>query len=126
MSSTQAITFLVVAAVYLVLLGALLHDRRVLKARTDAAEGRVAGLTLDLDATRAKLLDVQAYLAQPDHWDVDQPAIAPARLRDPRPPSRWTTPPAPQIARSIADRATIADASVRADRPHSSNGPSPV
>ena len=126
MSDTTDITLFTVAVVYLVLLVALLRDRRRLKARQDAAEGRVAGLTLDLDATRAKLRELQHYLAQPEHWDVDQSAPAPARLRDPEPPTRWTTPPASPVARLGVDRATAAEAPVRADGPTPSNGPSPA
>ncbi len=115
---------LMVAAglVYLALLIALLRDRYIIKARCALAEGRVTGLTLDLEATRARLLETQLYLVRPESWRVEPPPpIAPARLRDPVSPDRWSVRTTAQAR--VTEAPVVSPANELARRDRSCRGP---
>lgn len=92
--TTADIVILACAAVYVVLLVALVLDRQRMKQQLLNAQGAVTGLALDLDATRARVEQLQSYLGDAASWAVD--AVPPPDVADRRTPTRWTrTAPVP-------------------------------
>ena len=95
-----ALTAVVLVALGVV--GALAVDRNRLKRRLGHTEGVITGLTLDLDAMRARVGELQSYLNLPASWDVG--AAAPADLAEARKPDRWSPrPAAPAFPRPSSD-----------------------
>ena len=92
--------------VFVAALALLTWDRRATRQALRNCEGAVAGLTLDLQAARDKIVELQGYLAEHDSWQVDGARPVPARLADPTVPDRWSTRSStPQAAGSPTPRA---------------------
>ena len=62
-------------------------DRNRLKQRMNNAEGRVTGLTLDLDAVRERVAELTSYLGHRSNWEVG--ATPPSALVAAA-PDRWS------------------------------------
>lgn len=89
--------------VFVVALAGVAWDRRRLQRRLSHAEGSLVGLSLDLDATRSKVLELQSFLSEYDSWAADSGKPVPSRLSDRRDPNRWTPhPPPPATPRPAA------------------------
>lgn len=91
--------------VFVVALAWVAWDRRALLRRLHAAEYTLTGVSLDLDATRAKVAELQSFLSAHDAWDADANTAkpVPSQLADRQPEDRWS--PLPQGADSTAPQA---------------------
>ena len=89
--------------VFVTALAVVAHDRRALKRELSAAQGSIAGLTIDLALAQDKVEELFGYLSEHDNWNPDGCANpAPAQPVDLNLGERWSGSAVATPSRSVA------------------------